>query len=333
MQKVKIKDIAAAVGVSSATVSIVLSGKGAPGRVSALVAQKINDTARQMGYQPNMLAKSLKSGRSQIVGLAVADITNPFFGALAYHIQNHMAEHNYRVIIVNTDEATDKLSQVVSDLITRQVDGLFIVPTQQSQAVIRQCAQSKIPLVLLDRYFPDIATSSVSSDGYTATFNATNHLISKGLEYIVFISYSSELVQIQQRIKGYKDAMTQHGLFKESMVYVLDTANLASECRRVFGTMIDNQSLCQGIVTASNSVSKCVITELLSHGINIGRDIQMVSFDRSDYFDVLPHSQISYIEQPIQQIAQVAASEILKQIEGNSQQPQCYLLECSQVFI
>ena len=114
MKRVSIKDIAQVVGVSTATVSLVLTGKNKNGRVSKEMSEKIKKVANEMNYQPNRLAMSLQSGRSQTIGLLVADISNPFFGTLAFYVQEEMEKAGYAVIIMNTDESDLQMERMIS---------------------------------------------------------------------------------------------------------------------------------------------------------------------------------------------------------------------------
>lgn len=126
MKRVSLKDIARELKVSIATVSLVLNGKNKTGRVSSEVSKKILDKAAELNYIPNTLAKGLKMGKSQIIGLIIADISNLFFGALALHIQICAQQKGYSVIIGNTNEQLNEMKNLMEFLYAQQVEGLII---------------------------------------------------------------------------------------------------------------------------------------------------------------------------------------------------------------
>src|SRR5690606_11324084 len=128
-KRVSIKNIAEAAGVSTALVSYVLNNKEKEARVGKEIAIKIREIAKELGYQPNQRAKSLKSGLSYIIGLIVADISNPYFANIARTVEDEAKKNNYTVIFGSSDENAEKSRDLIDVLINRQVDGFIIAPT------------------------------------------------------------------------------------------------------------------------------------------------------------------------------------------------------------
>ena len=151
MKKISLKVLADEVGVSVASVSLVLNGKNKNKRVSEEVSQKIIEKAAELNYVPNSLAKGLKMGQSKTIGLIVADISNVFFGTLALHIQNYAEKEGYTVVIGNTNERLEEMDKMITFLNSRQVDGLIITPTEGSEKLVQSLIKHKKPLVLVDR--------------------------------------------------------------------------------------------------------------------------------------------------------------------------------------
>lgn len=154
-KQVSLKDIAERVGVSSATVSLVLNGKEKGGRVGVEMSGKIRNVAKELNYKPNNLARSLRMGRSQAIGLIVADITNPFFADLSFQIQEYAEKLNYTVIITNINESVEKMNRMIDILKTYRVEGLLIIPPQFGEHLLKKLDDNKVPLVLIDRHFAD----------------------------------------------------------------------------------------------------------------------------------------------------------------------------------
>ena len=133
LKKVSLKDIAEAAGVSTALVSFVLNGKKKEYRVGEETAKRILKIAQEMNYQPNIAAKSLRSGRTKTIGVVVSDISNPFFSQLARILEDEATKRGYTVLFGSSDEDTEKMDRVVSNLIIKGVDGLIIVPCENSE--------------------------------------------------------------------------------------------------------------------------------------------------------------------------------------------------------
>ncbi len=332
MKKINIKDVAEAAGVSTAAVSMVLSGNRHTGRVSTAVAERIREVADELGYRPNMLAQGLKSGRTKMIGLVVADITNPFFSTLAYHIQKEMEGSGYTVIIVNTDENSTEMESLVSLLNTRRVDGFIIAPPEGGSAVVEELHSTQTPLVLVDRYYTELPTCNVLADGYTAIFDATTHLINKGMQRIGFMAYRTELIQIQRRIDGYVDAMKRVGRFAPELIKIVDADKLADQVPRALDELLAEPRPVDALVSVSNSVSLHSIRELYRRNIRPGEELELMCFDKSDYFDFMAQGKISYIQQPIEQIAKNACKILIEQIHEQTTPVQTHLLECHYNF-
>ena len=156
LRKTSLKDIAEAAGVSTALVSFVLNGKEKEYRVGEKTAQRILKIANEMNYQPNLAAKSLRSGKTKTIGLVVSDISNPFFSQLARVLEDEAARKGYTVLFGSSDENKDKMNRIVGNLINKGVDGLIIVPCNNSEKSISSLVNNHIPVVLFDRYFPEI---------------------------------------------------------------------------------------------------------------------------------------------------------------------------------
>ncbi|MFN2458538.1 MAG: LacI family DNA-binding transcriptional regulator, partial [Chitinophagaceae bacterium] len=209
-KKTSIKDIASHVGVSTALVSYVLNGKEKEARVGKEIAVKIRKAATKLKYQPNLIAKSLKSGKTHTIGLIVADISNPFFSNLARIIEDEAKDHGYTVIIGSSDESAEKSQVLIDTLLNRQVDGLIIAPADNTQNQVKALLKNKMPFVLVDRYFPGINTNTVSINNYRAANKVVSHLLQNGYEKIGMLMYETSLFHMHERKRGYLQALKDH---------------------------------------------------------------------------------------------------------------------------
>lgn len=311
MRKTSIKDIAQKAGVSNATVSIVLSGKAKSGRVSEEKSALIKQIAKELNYQPNGLARSLQSGRSYTIGLLVADISNPFFGSLAFYIQEQIEKSDYTVVIMNTNESDVQMGRMIELLNNRQVDGLIVVPAEYGEAFIRPVAESGFPLVLVDRYYPEIPTYAVTLNGQQASFQAVNKMIEQGCKRIGLLYYSGKHSHMSERKYGYTEALQQAGLFHPELMYGIDFFHLSEDVERAIDCLLKEGV--DGIFFVTNSISLKGIHVLQNRKVRIPDDVVVFCFDKSDAFDFMS-PPVPYVQQPIEAMGRKAADLLLEQM-------------------
>lgn len=328
MARVSIKSIARELGVSTTTVSLVLSGKEKEGRVGKDMAEKIRLKAKEMHYEPNNLARGLRMGCSQTIGLIVADISNLFFANLAFHIQEHAEKFGYSVIITNTNESDLKLEKMVNVLKSRQVDGFIIVPTEHGRPYVEDLVKRNIPTVLIDRYFPEINTGAVVVDNYNASEKAVKSLIEQGCKNTGLIIYKSQLPHMQERKRGYIDAVTEHGLYNPGFIKEINYSLISDDVSIAIESLLQKENNIDGIFFATNTLSMLGIKQLMNMNMQIPEDLKVVCFDKSDAFDftTIP---IPYIQQPIPEMGRKAVELLFEQIKEGTKEKRCIELQAS----
>ena len=317
MKRVSLKTIANELGVSSATVSLVLNGKNINGRVSKEMSKKILDKATELNYVPNTLAKGLKVGKSKSIGLIIADVSNLFFGALALHIQNYAHANGYTVLIGNTNENINEMEHMIKFLYARQVDGLIITPTENSQHLLKNLKKNNVPLVLVDRSFPDMEVNSVMINNYDISYQSTEQLINKGCKNIAIVTYKQDHYHINERRNGAIGALKNSGIYDENYVKEVSYHNLKDDTTFSIEKLLKRNPKIDGIFFTTNSISINGVKALIKNNINIQKDIQIMCFDENDAFYILPYT-VPFIKQPIKEIAKNAIDLLIEQIDSKS---------------
>ena len=315
-KKVSIKDIANKVGVSTALVSYTLNGLEKEKRVGSEIAEKIRAAANELKYQPNHIARSLRKGTTNTIGLIVADISNPFFGQLARVIEDEAARFNYTVIFGSSDEDCSKSSTLIEALLNRQVDGLLIVPAEGCSEQIQSLIKRDVPVVLIDRYFPDVSTNHVVLDNYMATWNAVKCLISKGYNKIGMIVYKSSLVHMQERIRGYRDAMKENGHANNILIKEVRHNHLKSDVNIIMDDLLTEKKI-NALFFATNALSIYGLYAIRKSNIKVPEDLAIIGFDGHEVFDFF-QPPISYIKQPLEEMAKESVKILLEQIKGSN---------------
>lgn len=324
--KVSLKMIAQELGVSAATVSLVLNGKNKNGRVSDELSKKILAKAAELNYVPNSLAKGLKMGHSKSIGLIVADISNVFFGTLALHIQNYAEKEGYTVIIGNTNEKLDQMAKMINFLNSRQVDGLIITPAEGSESLAESLLENKKPLVLVDRGFPKLKIPSVLIDNFDICFRSAKQLVDRGFKNPAFISYKQDQFHTNERERGFVEAMKKAGIYNPGNVKKVNYECLEEDMDRVISELLNSEKKVDAIFFATNTISISGVKSLLKHDVVIQRDIEVMCFDESEAIDLFPF-RVPFIKQPIEEMAKKALELLIGQIEKKDTKAEILFLD------
>ncbi|MCU0363813.1 MAG: substrate-binding domain-containing protein [Bacteroidales bacterium] len=323
-KRVSLKDIASRVGVSVALVSYVLNGKEKEMRVSAEVVAKVRQAAEEMNYEPNQIARSLRMGATKTIGLVVADISNPFFGHLARIIEDEAFKSGYTVIFGSSDEDEEKSAMVLRTLQNRQADGYIIVPSEGTTRQISGLLRKKRPVVLVDRYFPELNCSHIVLNNYQATFDATSHLIGKGCKRIALVAYRTSLIHMKERIRGYAEAMSVSGLPWEDLLIEVEFGHTQAETDNALNKFLEKNRNVDGMVFSNNGLSLGGLYYMQKYCIRVPRDLAFIGFDGGEAFDLYP-TPLSYVSQPLEEMGREAVKILMDQLHGTNRITQIML--------
>lgn len=314
-KKVSLKDIANKVGVSTALVSYVLNGLEKEKRVGREVVVKIREAARELNYKPNQIARSLRKGSTNTIGLIVADIANPFFAHLARIIEDEAIKYNYVVIIGSSDENSSKSESLVDTFLNRQVDGFIMVPAEGCIGQVGSLLQKEVPVVLIDRHFPELTTNYVVLDNYEATYEATCHLIEKGCRKIEMIAYQSPLIHMQERIRGYREAMMANpATVNVIRVREIDYHHVQDQMDKIMAGM-NRKGDADALLFATNALSIAGLYAIRKYDIRVPGQLSVIGFDGNEAFDFFD-PPLTFIEQPLEEMGKESVRVLLEQIGG-----------------
>lgn len=315
-KKVSLKDIAQKVGVSIALVSYVLNNKK-EGRISKEIAEKIKATARRLDYRPNQIAKSLKSSRTHTIGLIVADIANPFSSSLARIIEDEAEKNGYTVIFGSSDEKAEKSQRLIDVLQDRQVDGIIIAPAAGTELQIKALQKRGMPLVLVDRYFPDLKVSYVTIDNYGAAYRGVEHLVQAGCRRIGMIAFKTELLHLLDRKRGYLQALKKGRLpaAKNLIKEVAIDETTQEEVEAAIQELLHLPGGIDALFFASNKVATYGLKYLNQLKIKVPKEIRVLNFDQSEAAELF-YVSLTHVRQPLQQIGTEAVRILLERING-----------------
>jgi len=199
---------------------------------------------------------------------------------------------------------------LLNTLINRQVDGLIIAPAEGTERQISSVIARKIPLVLVDRFFPDVNTNYVVIDNYQSTFNATSYLVKRGFKKIGFITYKSTLMHFLERKRGYEEAMLANNLSQNIKVVEVNSGILEKDVENVCLDLLVTDSKVDALIFATNMLSIEGLYCIHKRKIKIPEEVGFIGYDGGDCFDLF-YSPVTYIEQPIIEIAAEAVKILI----------------------
>jgi len=315
LKKISIADIARELHVSKTTVSFILNGRAEEKRIGREVVERVQKFIEEVGYRPNPLAQSLRTGKSNIIALMVEDISNPFFASIARLIEDRAYKNGYKIIYCSTDNDTGKTRDLISMFRERHVDGYIIAPPEGIEDEISALMKAKMPVVLFDRHLQNVSTDLVEIDNLFSTYNATKHLIEQGYKKIAYITFSSNQSQMLDRLEGYHKALEESAYkpFVKEIAFNQDDSLIIGP---ITAFLKKNKNL-DAVFFGTNHVGTCGLQVITDLGIKVPSDLAVISFDDYNVFKM--HSPpITAISQPIEAIADNVITVLLNRLNTSS---------------
>ncbi len=310
-----LQGIAERSGFSVTTVSRVLSGQATRYRISKQTEAAVRKLAKEFNFVPNDLARSLRLKRTLKIGLAIPDISNPFFAGIARQVTLGAHKHGYSVALHDTEDSIDLEIQALELLQRRNVEGVVLCPVGQSGEHLRKFLARSLPIVLVDRYFPNLPLPYVSSDNVAGAREATELLIANGHRRIACLQGLHGTSPNESRIRGYKDALANHHLPIDERLIVGDSFSEQSgyiETKLLLKTAPDVRA----ILALSNVNALGAIRALTEERRNIPDDISLVSFDDTPYSAYLA-TPMTTVTQSYSEMGEVAVKLLFDQIQSS----------------
>jgi len=312
VKKLRIKDIAKDLSISKTAVSFILNGRAQEKRISEELVERVEKYIQQVGFRPSPIARGLRTGKSNIIGLMVESISDPFFATIARLIENEAYKKGYRIIYCSTDNDTEKTKELINVLRERNVDGYIISPPTGVEKEINELIKAGMPVVMFDRYLAKVKTDYVVIDNEFSAENATRYLARQGYRNIGFITFSSSLTQMKERMKGYRMALKAAGL----KPYVLEIDYTPEEKVMVQAVkdFLATQPKLDAVLFGAIQAGACGLKAITQLKKKVPENLAVISFDDHDIFELFS-TPVTAIAQPIDKIAHKAISLLLDRLD------------------
>lgn len=311
--KETLSSISQRIGVSMTTVSRVLSGQSEKYRISESTQKKVIKEAQRCHYSPNIIARNLRTNRTNTIGLLLPSVANPYFADLSSIIISEASRSGYTTIVADSRENEDNQKANIAMLVSRRVDGIIAAPCGDDPELLEEINRTTMPVMLVDRPLKDSLLPHVTTNNYTGGFDATNVLIRNGHKRIACIQGAQTSVPNMKRVNGYINAMRRVGLEDNAIVvgneFSLHNGYLETK------KLINSSNRPTAIFTLSNTIALGSIKALREAGLSIPKDISLIAFDNNIYMDYFV-PPITRISQPVKEMAKLAVKLLFESIES-----------------
>jgi LacI family transcriptional regulator len=308
-----IRDIARMTGVSISTVSLAFSS---PQRVSAETLSRILATAREVGYVADPIARSLASGRSRLIGMVVADISNPFFGALLKAVEGAAAAKGYLVIMSDSGGLPGREREIIDLLGAHRVAGIVLQSSDLTAENARHLMSLKMPVVMIDQKLEGVAADFVGTDNRLASAMLARHLLQLGHRRIGFVAGTGGLFTSNERTRGFLETLESAGVEVDPSL-VADGHYEGEEAYNAAMRFLTRPDRPTAILAANNVMALGTLQATYDLGFRCPDDVSIACIDDVPWSNVISPRLTCAVQDPTR-LGTLAAERLLARIADPS---------------
>jgi LacI family transcriptional regulator len=307
-----IEDVARRAGVSRQTVSRVINGRN---WVSAEARESVLEAVRELGYRRNALAGSLRSGRTNTIGLLISNILNPLFAGEVRGVQDVADGRDYQVILANTDEDVLKEQRLVQMLREQHVDGAIVIPchSTSSRAALEELARAVIPVVLLNRRLPGF--DCVAFDSTLEAEQAISHLVERGHRRIAIITGPRRSTTARDRLSAYRRVLERNGL-EYAPELVITPGWSETDGAVAAHTLLNLPVPPTAIFTSSVLLTLGAVTAIKAAGLRIPQDMALIGCNENRWSQIVD-PPLTMIQTDPYALGRTGAELLFRRLDGD----------------
>jgi len=314
-KKVTSLEVAKLAGVSQSAVSRVFT----PGASSSKKTNElVRKAAAELGYRPNILARSLITGKSRIIGLVVAYLDNYFYPEALELLSSALQKKGYHVLVFMAAKTAGNIDDIVDEILDYQVDGIIAASVAMSSELASRCGAAGVPVVLFNRTQDDKRLSAVTSDNFLGGQKVAEFLIAAGHKKIGYISGWEGASTQRDREQGFQEEMIRNGL----SVFSREVGNFNSdEARQAARRMFTAEKIPDAVFVANDDMAFAVMDVIrFELGLKIPEDVSVVGYDDVPVAS-WPAYNLTTVRQPANRMVAETVSILIDSIENKSNQP------------
>ncbi len=314
--RVTASDVARAAGVSQPTVSRVFNRSSA---VDPAKAERVRAVARELGYIPNLVARSLNSGSSFRVGIVLAYLKNGFFGEALHRFSKALNAQGYSVTVYFAGNRSDEVDAIVDDLLADRVDGIVLASISLSNELVSRVRKSGIPCVLFNRGQSDPNVSMVTASNFDGARQATQFLIDAGHRRIAHLAGWREALNGVERRSGFLAAMSDNGLEPIACVDCHFRRSVAmDETRKLFA----RAEVPDALFVANDHMAFGVLEVLREElGLRVPQDVSVIGYDDAPMAEWKTFD-LTTVRQPLNRMIEATTHLLLDEIKDSTRSPE-----------
>ncbi|KAA8997435.1 LacI family DNA-binding transcriptional regulator [Affinibrenneria salicis] len=313
-----ISDVARTARTGKTSVSRYLNGE--QHLLSDALKQRIEQAIRQLDYRPSQMARSLKGGQTRLIGLIIADITNPYSVDVMRGIEAACRQHGLTLLVCNTNNEVNQEQHYLQLLSSYRVEGIVVNAVGMREEALSMLQQSQLPMVLIDRKIPDFACDMVGLNNHEAASQATSHLLQQGFEAILYLSEPVGAINTrQERLLAFRQTMAQHPhLAAEQAETPLNDGKKLEAVLHEFSAR--HRGMRKAVISANGALTLQVARAMRRLGILWGSDIGLLGFDELEWAE-LAGAGITTLKQPTYRIGYAALEQLVLRIQQGMDAP------------
>jgi DNA-binding LacI/PurR family transcriptional regulator len=307
-------EVADRAGVSTATVSRVLSGRSS---VAPELRARVSAAVEELSYRPNRLARNLRRRNADMVGVVISDIENPHFAEMIHVAEEEAYRRGYRMLLCNTDESSEKQRSYLQMLADERPVGVILAPCDANGPEIGHLIDLGIPVVAFDRPVKDERADAVLADNYGAARMAVEHLVGSGFTRIGYVGISTQIETGARRLAGYKAAMTALGLeprWVDGGLRLPTGFHATEQLLREWPEM-------EAMVVGNNMLAVGALQALRADKRRVPEEMAVVAFDDPFWAELVCPS-LTTLAQPVRAMTSTAVRLLIDNIEGRHREPE-----------
>jgi len=323
--KVTIDVVAQRAGVSKTTVSRILNGNY--NHTTEETKNRILQVIKELDYRPNSLAKGLKSLRTNVIGMVLSNLKNPFWTTVLEGVEDMCRKSGFHLMVCNSGEEPEMEEKYIREFQMRRVDGIVMNPTVRNDELYRKLIGEGYPLIVINRKLSEEGAHHVVMDNVKGASMAVNHLLGCGRKKVAAFVYRTLHVSTwKERIDGYRQAMLENG-FSEQNLRILELDQQAGATYEATIRYLREHPDTDAIFSTNNMMTLEVIQGIKELKLRIPEDIAVVGYDETVWSQHMD-PPLTTVMQPGYEMGQIAAKMLIKRINAKRRtKPETVVLE------
>ena len=318
-RRVALRDVAAAANVHPSTASRALNS-GTRDRVNAETVARVLEAARSVGYEPNSLARGLRTNRTRTIGMLIPDLTNPLFPPIVKGIEARLSQDGYTLVLANTNYELEREASIARAMVARQVDGLLLATARQEYPLVHDLLAAGCQVVLVNRTMDNAPVASVTGDEHLGIGLAVAHLASLGHREIAYVGGDAEASTGLGRYQAFVARLQEEGLPLDPDLVAHSVRFHEEPGAAAFAELLDRGKRFTAVVAANDRLALGCYDVLRERGLRVPQDVSVTGYNDMLFADRFS-PPLTTVRIPHYQIGVKAAQLLLEALEDHDSPP------------